>query len=269
MGKVIAVANQKGGSGKSTITHTLGFELAHKKKKVLIIDYDPQASLTKLCSGSDEFPEDFISIAAVFDGDDPDRLPIAKNITLVPSEKKSLKAAFGSGQTGKEQKLKRYIKKIRDEYDFILIDCSPHMGVPIISAVLASDSIVNPINAKGLDAFATSDFFEDLAEACADYDKEIQTIYVVPYMTKNTRNSKEICEEIENDLPEFVASLPELEKTKVVVAERIPERAVVAEAGGFQKSLRTYISDYAKDKKDVLAFFADLAKKIIKTEKDR
>lgn len=266
---VICIANQKGGSGKSTVSHAVAFELAKKNKSVLMIDYDPQYSLTKLCMGAKEFPEHFISIAAIFDGDNPNIIPIAKNVSLVASDKKELRAAFGAGATGKEQKLKRFIKTVRDAYDYILIDCRPDMGVPIISAVLASDSIINPINAKGLDAFATSDFFEDLAEACADYDKKIDHIYVLPFRTTNTRNSREICEDISKDLPSYVKALPELSDVNLKVMEPIPERTVIAEAGGFQMDLRTYITDYRKDQKDVLDMFSNLTKEIIKTEEGK
>lgn len=266
---VICIANQKGGSGKSTVTHAIAFEMAKKNKSVLLIDYDPQASLTKLCEGAKEFPDHFVSIAAVFDGDKPEIIPIAKNVSLIASEKKELRAAFGAGATGKEQKLKRYIKTVKDDYDYILIDCRPDMGVPIISAVLASDSIINPINAKGLDAFATSDFFEDLAEACADYDKTIENIYVLPFRTTNTRNSKEICEDIENDLPSYVKALPELSSVNLKIMDRIPERTAIAEAGGFQMDLRTYITNYKKDQKDILDLFSKLTKQIIKTEEGR
>ena len=164
--KVIAVANQKGGVGKTTTAVNLGVALAKSGKRVLLIDGDPQGSLTRSCRINDP---DSLSItlselmAYEMTGEEKDYLLKAnaikqfENVDLIPSN-----ISLSGTETAlfncmsRESVLKRTIEPLRKAYDVIMIDCMPSLGMMTINALVAADSVIIPcepsyLSVKGLD----------------------------------------------------------------------------------------------------------------------
>ena len=149
MGKVIAIANQKGGVGKTTTAINLAASLAVLEKKVLIIDADPQANTT---SGLNFSPDNDqqrtlyevmigrIGIAdALIQTEIAGLHMIPSHINLVGAEIEMLE------EEGRESLLKEALAPIRGDYDYIIIDCSPSLGLITVNALTAADSVIIPV----------------------------------------------------------------------------------------------------------------------------
>ena len=149
MGKVIAIANQKGGVGKTTTAINLAASLAVLEKKVLIIDADPQANTTSglnFSPDNDEKRTIYEVMIGTIDIQDaliqteiPDLQMIPSHINLVGAEIEMIDAE------DRELILKKRLAPIRDNYDYIIIDCSPSLGLITINALSASDSVMIPV----------------------------------------------------------------------------------------------------------------------------
>jgi len=150
MGKIISVANQKGGVGKTTTTVTLSAILAKKGKKVLLIDADPQGNAT---SGVGVTKEVDLSIYDVLVGDTTVDETIEstniKNLKVCPSNINLAGAEVELvSMMSREQRLKEKLDEIKDKFDFILIDCPPSLGLITLNAFTASDSILIPVQCE-------------------------------------------------------------------------------------------------------------------------
>lgn len=141
---VIAVANHKGGTGKTTTVANLGVALGKKGKRVLIIDLDPQGNL----SYSFGVPEDALEISSVFTGEKQLREVIVhvEGIDLLPSSMilADIELSMYSVED-REFYLKELIDSVKKDYDYILIDCSPARSLLTINALAASDYVISTI----------------------------------------------------------------------------------------------------------------------------
>lgn len=169
MCKVIAITNQKGGVGKTTTTVNLGIGLARLGKKVLLIDSDPQGSMTASLGFVE--PDDItVTLATkmldVINEEDSDPmdgiLHHEEGVDLVPAniELSALEVAL-INVISREMIMKCYIESIKKFYDYVLIDCMPSLGMMTINALAAADSVLVPVQTaylpvKGLEQLLTT-----------------------------------------------------------------------------------------------------------------
>lgn len=152
MGKIIAIANQKGGVGKTTTTINLGYSLSASGKKVLCIDMDPQSNMTS-GFGIDDSSLNCTTYNILIEERNIKEALITLNemngVSIVPS---SIQLAGAEIELvpmlSREFRLKNSLKDIKDDYDFILIDCPPSLGLLTINALTAADSVLVPIQCE-------------------------------------------------------------------------------------------------------------------------
>ncbi len=150
MGKIISIANQKGGVGKTTTTVNLSTILAKKGKKVLLIDADPQGNATSgLGVEKDVSKSTYDILVNDTEIEETYQETIVKNLKVCPSNINLAGAEVELvSMLSREQRLKEKLNLVKDEFDYILIDCPPSLGLITLNAFTASDSVLIPVQCE-------------------------------------------------------------------------------------------------------------------------
>ena len=209
----LAVANQKGGVAKTTTVASLGAALVELKKRVLLVDLDPQGCLT-FSLGID--PEDLdvtvaevlldknkASDAIVVTDDGMHLLPA--NINLAQAEENLV------SRTGREQRLRVALDTVADDYDWILIDCPPTLGVLTVGALSASNKVLIPLQAETLSHRGVGQLLDTIHDVRQFINSKLQIVGVLPTMyDSRTNHAKAVLAAIEEtyELPILSPPIP-------------------------------------------------------------
>lgn len=261
--EIIAIANQKGGVGKTTTTFSLGVALAKQGKKVLLIDADPQGDLTT-CLGyydQDNLQNTIGTLMAntIYDNEinaEEAILHHKEGIDLIPANLDLSAIEFSLvNAMSREFTLKNSISNIRDKYDYILIDCMPSLGMITINALACSDKIVIPVQGEYLAAKGMGHLLKTVTRVQKQINPNLKIGGVVlTLVDKRTNLSKNVRNEIENNYGQYV---------KIYNSE-IPKAINTA------KSTSTGKSIFEFDKNSPVAnAYENLAKEVLSNERTR
>ncbi len=256
--RVIAVTNQKGGVGKTTTAVNLGIGLARAGYKVLLIDADPQGSLTASLGYSE--PDDLgttlttIIMKIINDEEINPKEGIlhhSENVDLVPAniELSGIEVSLVNVMS-RETLLKQYIEVVRTEYDYILIDCMPSLGLLTVNALVSADSVLIPVQAAYLPVKGLLQLVQTISKVRRQLNRRLRVegilLTMVDFRTNYARNiSRLVRETYGNDIPIFQTAIP------------VSVRAAETSAAG--------ISIYLHDPHGkVAAAYEDLTKEVIR-----
>ena len=252
----ISVANQKGGCGKTTTAINLSACLAFKGQKVLLIDLDPQGHSTMgLNINPDELDKTLYEVLCDSGGNtatlDDVTLPIAENFYFVPANiNLSTFEQELSGIPSRETKLKESIRKLYRNYDYILIDCPPSLGLLTFNSIMASTEIFIPIDMGSFSLHGTSKLMDIIELVRIKTGHKIEVKATATMFDKRTRIAKEILEHIRDHFKDSLFN--------VVINFNVK----LKEAASFGKS----IVDYDK-KSQGFKDYLELAAQVIQAER--
>ena len=198
---VIAVVNQKGGTGKTTTCENLGVGLALEGKRVLLVDTDPQASLT--VSLGNPYPDNLSSTLSDMMGKIIMEKPItpgegilhhAEGVDLMPAniELSGLEVSLVNA-ISRETILRQYLDTVKQNYDFILLDCMPSLGMLTVNALAAADNVLIPVQAAYLPAKGLEQLLETINKVRRQINPKLKIEGILLTMVDGRTNySKEI-----------------------------------------------------------------------------
>jgi chromosome partitioning protein len=191
---ILGIMNQKGGVGKTTSTMNLGWGLITKKKKVLMIDFDPQNSLTIAMDLAQELTQN--TIYDVLNGLDIKKAMLTDNkyFYFIPANINLAGAEIDL--LGKQNTLYDVLQPVRDTFDYILIDCPPALGNLSINALCASDRVIIPMACDYL-AWKGYELLLGTLDSARKINPELDIMGILPTMYFNTIHSKEVLELIQ------------------------------------------------------------------------
>ena len=199
MGKIIAIANQKGGVGKTTTSVNLSALLAKKGKKVVLIDADPQGNATSGL-GVDKDVEK--SLYDVLINEEPVagtlQDTVEKNLKICPSNMNLAGAEVELvSQMSREHRLKEQLEGIKDKFDYIFIDCPPSLGLITLNSFTAADSVLIPVQCEyyALEGLGQLMSTIDLVQKHLNSKLEIEGVVLTMYDAR-TNLSKQVIEEV-------------------------------------------------------------------------
>ena len=206
MGKIIGVANQKGGVGKTTTAVNLAAALGVLEKKVLLIDADPQANATSGLGIEEVNYSTYNLLEHSADVKDCIQKTSSPNLDLVPSHIDLVAAEIELVDRDKrEYMLKKALEEVKSEYDYIIIDCAPSLGLITVNALTAADSVIIPIQCEYFALEGLGKLLNTVknVQKIHNYDLDIEGLLLTMYDSR-LRLSNQVVEEVNTHVPEMV-----------------------------------------------------------------
>ena len=250
MGKVIVIANQKGGVAKTTTSVNLAASLAHYKKKVLLLDLDPQGNASSgLGVNKAALEHSTYDVLVNFVPIDKITIEINKKLSLVPAKVELAGAEMELvSAISRESRLKNALDDVRDDYDYIIIDTPPSLGLLTLNALTAADSFLVPIQCEYYALEGLSQLLSTIKIVQKNLNPKLEMEGILMTMFDNRTNLAN----------QVVADVKENFKDKVFKTI-IPRNVRLSEAPSFGMS----IIDYDIKSKGAETYLA-LAKEVIK-----
>lgn len=247
MSYIISIANQKGGIGKSTTAQALGAGLHLKGYKTLLIDLDPQGNITYTAGADPTRPTayDLLTSRALIN----EVIQENPQGEFIPAGERLSNLDLELNTTGKEYKLKEVLEPIKKNYDFIIIDTPPALGILTINALTASDSLIIPSQADIYSLQGIGQLYKTIqtVKIYCNPNLEIQGILLTRYHTRTILN-RDMGELIEETAKQFNTS---------IYTTFIRESVVVREAQAKKQDLFTY-APKSNPAKDYLSFIEEV-----------